>query len=185
MAEGSTSCRPTLVFQPGPLRKQRRRESAFVAKYEITLDECLAWTKAKSRPLCYKLYFPVKKRNTSAPSPPPPPLGCSAWVSSLLSGALQCNQHKEEKPEWIPKASCSVWLFYLFVFSPLSWVSTVSSGFHCLQPHSFSMRFLSVSVMFSQHYKVIKCLLWSQNNTFIMTFLGQKKVINDCVTYSK
>lgn len=52
MAEGSTSRRPALLFQPGRLRKQRRRESAFVAKYEITLDECLAWTKAKSRPLC-------------------------------------------------------------------------------------------------------------------------------------
>lgn len=32
-------------------------ENAFVAKYEITLDECLAWTKGKSRPLCYAVNF--------------------------------------------------------------------------------------------------------------------------------
>lgn len=36
--------RELCFFRPG----QQDVESALVAKYEITLDECLAWTKAKS-----------------------------------------------------------------------------------------------------------------------------------------
>lgn len=69
---------------------ENKVESALVAKYEITLDECLAWTKAKSRPLCCAVNFIL--------------LHCSSAQATefpcLTSGTLQCNQHKEIQSEY-------------------------------------------------------------------------------------
>lgn len=107
-------------------------ESAFVAKYEITLDECLAWTKAKSRPLCCAINFLfLWKRNTSAPqpSPPPPPFGSSAWVSSLLSGALQCNQRKAIQSEY---QRLPVLFDFFYLLSPTFFFLFSELGFHSL-----------------------------------------------------
>lgn len=105
-------------------RTNKDVENAFVAKYEITLDECLAWTKAKSRPLCcaLKLVF-LWKRNTSAPPPPPEFPLCSLWCFAVQS-TLRNPQRK-------PKASCSAPLVLLFVLPELAFNHLTSVGLYC------------------------------------------------------
>lgn len=82
--------------------KNKDVERAFVAKYEITLDECLAWTKAKSRSFycAVNFLFLWKKKYLSD------------FLSDFWYFAMQSTQRN---PEWITKGFlfCSTLLFSL------------------------------------------------------------------------